>query len=250
LAAGSQVSYFDHHFSGDIPKHDNLVHYIDTKANTCTSLIVNKYLQSAFPEWAIVGAYGDNMHREANALSDTLLLTKDQKQQLQELGTYLNYNAYGGTLDDLHIHPGQLYRDLSSYGSPFYFIEQNPSLYETLQKGYERDMACAQEIEPQLANESLALLIFPDQAWARRTSGVYANDLANQFPDRAHAILTEKGDAYLVSVRAPMNRRRGADELCMKFPGGGGRKAAAGIHFLAESSYESFIEEFKKMYQS
>ena len=29
-----------------------------------------------------------------------------------------------------------------------------------------------------------------DEAWARRVSGVFGNDLANQSPDRAHIVLT------------------------------------------------------------
>jgi hypothetical protein len=48
------------------------------------------------------------------------------------------------------------------------------------------------------------VFILPDAAWARRVSGVYANDLATAKPQRAHALLTRapKGH-YVVSVRAP-----------------------------------------------
>ena len=83
-----------------------------------------------------------------------------------------------------------------------------------------------------------------DAAWARRVSGVFANSLAQQHPDRAHAMLTETGDgSFLVSVRAPLATKSGADELCRKFPTGGGRKAAAGINHLGADMYESFVSE-------
>ena len=42
------------------------------------------------------------------------------------------------------------------------------------------------------------------------------------------AVLTAKDNGnYLVSVREPLSNKTGADELCMRFPTGGGRKAAA-----------------------
>ena len=71
------------------------------------------------------------------------------------------------------------------------------------------------------------------------------NDLAKQFPDRAHALLVDMGDGHhRVSVRAPYNRKDGADELCRQFPSGGGRKAAAGINALAQDSLAQFIDKF------
>jgi hypothetical protein len=53
------------------------------------------------------------------------------------------------------------------------------------------------------------------------------------------------GDGHhRVSVRAPYNRKDGADELCRQFPSGGGRKAAAGINALAQDSLANFIDRF------
>ena len=68
-------------------------------------------------------------------------------------------------------------------------------------------------------------------------SGVYGNDLANQSPDRAHAVLTDIDGGYLVSVRAPLNNRSGADEVCRQFDTGGGRAAAAGINKLPHDDW-------------
>jgi len=47
-------------------------------------------------------------------------------------------------------------------------------------------------------------------------------------PDRAHAILTEQDGGFLVSIRAPISEREGADKLALQFDTGGGRAAAAG----------------------
>jgi hypothetical protein len=89
------------------------------------------------------------------------------------------------------------------------------------------------------------VFILPDAAWARRVSGVYANDLATAHPERAHAMLSRapKGH-YVVSVRAPLCNKNGADELCKRFDTGGGRKAAAGINVLPEDRIPDFIAAF------
>jgi len=52
----------------------------------------------------------------------------------------------------------------------------------------------------------------------------------------------------LVGVRAPLNNKTGADELCRQFPSGGGRKAAAGINQLPEEQLTSFIDRFSQQY--
>jgi hypothetical protein len=93
------------------------------------------------------------------------------------------------------------------------------------------------------------VVILPDAAWARRASGVYANELATAHPGRAHALMTRspKGH-YVVSVRAPLRNRTGADELCKRFETGGGRKAAAGINALPEDRIGAFISAFFETY--
>ena len=99
--------------------------------------------------------------------------------------------------------------------------------------------------------DSVAVFMLPNEAWARRVSGVYSNDLATGNPDRAHAVLTEKANGnYLVSVRAPMSNKQGAAELCMQFPTGGGRAGAAGINDLPTDSLEDFVGAFGKAYTS
>ncbi|UCH28113.1 MAG: hypothetical protein JSV06_07385, partial [Myxococcales bacterium] len=66
---------------------------------------------------------------------------------------------------------------------------------------------------------------------------------------RAHSVLTERADGtYLVSVRAPLENKQGADGLCRQFPTGGGRAAAAGINALPSDQLDAFIDAFTKAY--
>ena len=99
------------------------------------------------------------------------------------------------------------------------------------------------------ATPGSAVFLLPDEAWARRVSGVYSNDLATNNPSRAHAVLTlnAKGN-YLISVRAPMDNKQGAADLCMQFPTGGGRAGAAGINDLPLDRLQDFIAAFEQAY--
>ena len=53
---------------------------------------------------------------------------------------------------------------------------------------------------------------------------------------------------YLISVRAPMTNKRGAAELCIQFPTGGGRAAAAGINDLPADQLPAFVDAFEQAY--
>ena len=112
LDAGADVIYFDHHFPGDIPAAENLNANIDTDAETCTGLLVNKYLNGAHLPWAVTAAYGDNLHSAAAAAAAPLKLSEAELSQLEELGTLLNYNGYGATVDDLFFPPDELFKKL------------------------------------------------------------------------------------------------------------------------------------------
>ncbi|MCW8828116.1 MAG: acetyltransferase [Gammaproteobacteria bacterium] len=244
LAAGASVDYFDHHFAGEIPQHPKLTTHIDTSPEICTSLLVNDSLQSARLAWAVAGAYGDNFHDAARAAAAPLGLNEQQLEALCELGTLLNYNGYGNEVADLFFHPRELALKLRPYANPFAFIAHEPA-YQALRQGYADDMARVDALEPELADDEVALFIMPDAPWSRRVSGVYGNLLARNHPQRAHAILTALEDgAFRVSIRAPLTRRTGADTLCREFPSGGGRAAAAGINRLEAGEYGHFIDRF------
>lgn len=115
LAVGATVFYVDHHFSGTIPDTEKLTALINEAPDTCTSLLVNRYLENAFAAWAVVGAFGDNLNQQAQALADKAVQCRETDlRQLQKLGTYINYNGYGAAVEDLHIPPR------SSFGEPVF----------------------------------------------------------------------------------------------------------------------------------
>ncbi|EKB1966491.1 TPA: DHH family phosphoesterase [Vibrio parahaemolyticus] len=249
LAQGAHVFYADHHKAGDIPQHGNLDAHIDLDANMCTALIVDKLLEGRFHTWAITAAYGDNLIAKADALADQAGLNNEQKAQLKELGTLINYNGYGSKVDDLHFHPADLYRALVQYISPFEVIEDKASPYYQLQLAYQQDMDAAQAVPATYESDTLKLFELPNTAASRRISGVYGNWLANQNPDSAHAVLTENADGtYTVSLRAPLNNKQGAVAVCGQFPTGGGREAAAGINALRKEDVNAFIDEVETYY--
>lgn len=242
------VLYFDHHFAGDIPVNNNLKAHIDTDANACSSLLVNDYLAGKFLPWAVTAAFGDNLFDAAEKAALPLNLSKQKLEQLKLLGTCINYNGYGATLEDLIFTPEALYKMIEPYDDPFEFLE-NEKGYQVLLQGYKSDITNAELIKPQFEDEKHALYSMSNEKWCRRVSGVYANQLAQNYPQRAHAILSENDDGdFVVSVRAPLNNKTGADELCRQFDTGGGRKAAAGINCLPKGKYEIFLNSFKKSF--
>jgi len=244
LAAGARVRYFDHHQPGDIPAHPHFEPHIDTDANVCTSLLVNTYLQGRHLPWAVTAAFGDNLADSARAAAVPLQYSDDRLAQLQSLGECLNYNGYGETLDDLFYDPAELYRQLRPFADPFAFIAESP-VYATLNAGYQEDMARAVSVSAAESREAGRVFLLPAEKWARRISGVFGNALAVEAPTQAHAVLTAKPDGgYVVSVRAPLAAKSGADELCSQFETGGGRKGAAGINHLPESDLGRFIVAF------
>jgi hypothetical protein len=91
--------------------------------------------------------------------------------------------------------------------------------------------------------------VLPEAAWARRVRGIFGNELANAEPGLAHAVLTANpGGGFAVSVRAPLANAAGADALCRRFPGGGGRAAAAGIDSLPQERLDEFLRALGEAY--
>ena len=249
LENDAEIFYVDHHFAGEIPENKNLTTIINTTPDVCTSILINSYLKGQFVLWAIVGAFGDNLKNSARNLCKPLKLSEAEIEALENLGIVINYNGYGASLDDLHFTPIDLYQSLIKYPSPFTFMSDNKADFEKLTSGYYQDMQSAEELEAEFSNKDVAIFVLPNETWARRVSGVFSNSLTNQFPDRAHAVLTLKDNGnFLVSVRAPLNNKTGADEFCRSFATGGGRSAAAGINDLPSTEQPSFIEKFNHFY--
>ena len=250
LEVGAKVLYVDHHRSGDIPASDSLTAHINLDANSCTSLIVDELLNGKYHLWAITAAYGDNLIAKADELASAARLTSQQSEQLKELGTLINYNGYGSHVDDLHYHPKDLYLSLLPCESPFDVINDTNSVFYKLQTAYKSDMENALAIAPRYNGELFTLFELPNQAWARRISGVYGNLLANGNVSTAHGVLTENKDGtYTVSLRAPLNNKQGAGDICSQFATGGGRAAAAGINALDKVDIDRFIEAVEDYYR-
>tara|TARA_R110002167_G_scaffold179835_2_gene379752 strand:- start:53894 stop:54907 length:1014 start_codon:yes stop_codon:yes gene_type:complete len=260
-----EVFYVDHHRSGDIPQSTLLTSLIDTDANTCTSLLVNNHLNNEFVHWAITAAFGDNMQASAKALALKNNLSIDQQALLKELGIYINYNGYGRSVDDLHFHPAQLFEKLSCYSDPFDLINETDSIFYQLKTAYLADMAKAKQSTVLVDNAQLSAVQLADEPWARRVSGVFGNELANASPNKAHVVVTLNESTlnestlnestineeltYTISLRAPLNNKQGAGELCASFPTGGGRAAAAGINALPAEMLGDFFASVAKYYQ-
>lgn len=249
LAAGANVFYVDHHFAGDIPNSSSLKALINEAPDVCTSLLINHHLKGAYQQWAIVGTFGDNLKKSAHGLSKSLNLSDSYIEKLERLGILINYNGYGSSVDDLHYHPADLFNLMLPYKNPIDFISDCKHVFEKLENGYESDFKSAESANILFSDNAVAVYELPHESWARRVNGVFVNNLANLHPDRSHAVLTKKADGnFLVSVRAPLNNKKGAAILCRKFPTGGGREAAAGINNLPKSMIDDFIVQLREQY--
>jgi single-stranded DNA-specific DHH superfamily exonuclease len=242
LTSGARVFYVDHHNAGDIPAHDNLTALIDTSPEMCTAILVDDYLKGAHRAWAVTAAFGDNFPKLARARAEGHDLPLEK---LERLGMLINYNGYGGSVEDLLYHPADLYRELLPFKTPMDFLNENNTVFGGLDAGYEADLSNAQQAKVIDATDTGHIITLADAAGSRRISGVYGNQLAQDNPNRAHAILTAQEGGYLVSIRAPLSNRTGADTLALQFETGGGRSAAAGINHLPDADLDKFIQAFR-----
>lgn len=244
LARGCQVFYADHHFAGNLPLGPGLTAHIDQNPEICTSLIIDRLLEGRYRPWAIVAAFGDNLHATAQQVAAAMHLDSEQITLLRELGELLNYNGYGETVADLHFSPSDLYQALRPYADPLDFFHNSKAL-ATLRLGFAADMTAARSHEPIFDEACGRIYRFPAQAWSRRVAGVFSNEKARERPDLAHALVVDIGSGtVMVSVRAPLAQKRGADTLCRAFPSGGGRAAAAGINALPNDLLDEFMKQF------
>ena len=243
LDSGASVRYFDHHRSGPIPNHLLMEAHIDESAEACTAILVDRHLRGRHRRWAIVAAFGDNLSRVGRAMASDAGLDEGATAALERLGTCLNYNAYGESIEDLHVHPAELAALMLPFADPFEFIAQS-TVPAKLYAGYEDDMAKART---QVERRSVApgIVVLPNEPWARRAIGVLTNELAQDRPDTPHAVLSPKtSGGFTVSVRVPPHSPVSAADFCSRFETGGGRKLAGGINHLAEAELEGFVARF------
>jgi hypothetical protein len=242
LARGVDVTWFDHHYAGEVPAHAGLSATIDTAPDVCTAMLVDRHLGGRYRAWAVVAAYGDNLHASAERLGRSLALSNADAGALRSLGEALAYAGCGEREDDLLIRPADLYAILHRYRDPLRFVAAEP-VVRTLREGARADLAAARALAPAFVRGRAEVYELPDAVWSRRVASLFANELANGEPARAHVVLTPgERDEWWVSVRAPLAAPHGADHLCRRFPQGGGRAAAAGINGLPASLLPAFLE--------
>ncbi|WP_317203269.1 DHHA1 domain-containing protein [Janthinobacterium sp.] len=244
LDAGGRVAYFDHHSASLAFSHPRLDFFWDDDAQVCSSILVDRHLGGRFRAWAAVGAFGDNLDAAGRALAAQLGLAEAEVLALRELGSVLNYNAYGEQLADLHMEPEALYRAVQAYADPLAFIAGAPQ-YRALLEGYHADRARMAGLQPRWRTPGGAVFLLPAAPWARRVSGILANELIAARRALSCAVLSENRDgSYLVSVRSGEPAQLPACALCERFRGGGGRRAAAGITSLPAAQLEHFVAAF------
>ena len=248
LLDSCRVFYVDHHYAGDPPLSPNLIAHLDPSSEICTSLIVDGLLGGRFRGWAVAAAFGDNLHDSARKAAVALDVSEAQVGELRELGELMNYNGYGRKVADLYLPPQELYAAIKPYADPLAFCEESEHL-ALLRQGFADDLRRANAVTPLRETRKGRIFVFPAEKWANRIAGVFSNEKARERADAAHALLVDNGDAtFMVSVRAPLARRAGADSLCRAFPTGGGRAAAAGINALPAGQVEDFCRKFFEVF--
>lgn len=244
LDAGAHVTWFDHHSASQAFAHPRLRLFWDDAPTVCSSLLVDRQLGGRFRPWAVAAAFGDNLAAPARALARDLGWSDARIESAAELGTVLNYNAYGECVEDLHMAPDALYLALRPYADPFDFIASSAQ-YRLLADGYRDDAAHMEGLRAQWHWHHGAVYVLPNACWARRVSGVFANRLAASEGARSFAVLTEGSDgSFVVSVRSCRPATHAANVLCERFAGGGGRRAAAGINGLPAADVDAFVRAF------
>lgn len=244
LDAGVSLRYFDHHRAGEALRHPRLEVHIEEGADVCTSVLVDRYLGGRHRAWAAVAAFGDGLPALGTALARQAGLDEPATSLLDELGTRLNYNAYGEAISDLHFDPRSLAETMRPFADPLDFIRECP-VHEALGARYEEDMRRARTLAPMRDLPGATIVVLPNEPWARRTIGVLANELAQARPESAVAILSPRADGgFSVSVRVPAKSAIDAGAFCRSFDTGGGRKRAAGINHLPEEEIERFCARF------
>lgn len=246
LKNNNKVSWFDHHEPGDINLGDNFSIKVDTDPNCCTNILVDKFIDGLHRPWTICGAYGDNLHEQAEKLnpcfSETAML------QLKEIGETLNYNGYGNQESDLNVHPKDVYLDIQKYRSPFQYRKKS-EIYNKINTQMKSDETELNSSEILHTSKTGNIILLPNTKASIRYSGIYSNKQTTDNPNKAFAILTNiNEDTYRISIRSPKNNPVGASKLALSFPTGGGREKAAGINELPKTELKKFIEKFENIY--
>src|SRR5581483_1163231 len=132
---------------------------------------------------------------------------------------------------------------------PLAFMTDTP-FYDQLRHGYEEDLTKARAAARRVIG-STGIVVLPNSPWARRSIGILINELAQERPHVALAVLSPKtSGGFTVSVRIPSTSRVSAADFCRDFATGGGRKSAGGINHLPESDVEHFAARFQARFRT
>mgnify|MGYP001197686079 CR=1 FL=1 len=241
------VKWFDHHEPGETELGGNFSIKVDTDPNSCTNILVDTFLEGLYRPWTICGAYGDNLHEQAEKLNPCF--DESSMSQLKEIGETLNYNGYGNELSDLTVDPKDVYLDLHQYESPFQYRKKS-EIYNKIYTQMISDKAELGSSEILHDTDTGKVILLPDSRASIRYSGIYSNQQTTDNPTKAFAILTlvDEGN-YRISIRSPKTDPHGASKLALQFPTGGGREKAAGINKLPKSELNNFIKKFEDIYK-
>ena len=240
------VRWFDHHEPGETDLGESFSIKVDTDPNCCTNILVDKYIDGLHRPWTICGAYGDNLHEQAEKLNPCF--NEMVMLELKEIGETLNYNGYGNELSDLTVDPKEVYLDLHQYVSPFQYRKKS-EIYNKIHTQMISDKAELSSSEILHDTDAGKVILLPNTKASVRYSGIYSNQQTTDDPDKAFAILTLVNEEnYRVSIRSPKTNPYGASKLALQFPTGGGREKAAGVNELPRSELNNFIEKFEEVY--
>ena len=247
LKKKNKIKWFDHHEPGETNLGKNFSIKVDSDPNCCTNILVDKHIDGLHRPWTICGAFGDNLHEQAEKLNPCF--DEQTMYKLKEIGETLNYNGYGNKESDLTVHPKDVYLDLKQYESPFRYRSKS-EIYNkiyTQMKSDEKELSSSEILHETNTGK---IILLPDTKASIRYSGIYSNQQTTDNPDKAFAILTlTNNDNYRISIRSPKNNPYGASKLALSFPTGGGReKVATGVNELPKDQLKNFIEKFEETY--
>ncbi len=239
----NQLKYFDHHAADQRFEHPRLELHWDSDSQICSSLLVYQYTQAKYPDWALVGSYGDGLDAVADKLAAQHQINCELRKVCCELGRLLNYNAYGDTLTDLIYSPIAVAEQLRGFQTVTEFLNET-SLLHHLREAWHADSQAAGDLHPVWQSPQARIYVLPDQAWARRISGNFANQIKYQLPDTNVAILSHKESGFQVSIRSAKPDSKPAVNFAKTFETGGGRAGAAGINLLPATEFDYFSKRF------